>query len=80
MSRFNFVVDDDAGLNELVLLTKRSSKADVVRDALSLYQYLVRRVRRGDRIYVGSSPTNLTEVAVTSLENVRESETASSYR
>jgi hypothetical protein len=70
MSRFNFVVDDDSALNNLVSLTRRSSKADVVRDALSLYQYLIRRVQRGDRIFIGKDPQTVVELAVTTLQNV----------
>ena len=51
MAQFNFTLENDAALTELQKHTNRSNKADVVRDALSLYQYLVKCTEDGDRIY-----------------------------
>jgi hypothetical protein len=72
MARFNFLVDDDTALDSLVKVTNRSSKADVVRDALSLYKYLADRIVEGDRIFLGKDPSTIRELAVTTLQRLSQ--------
>jgi hypothetical protein len=69
MARFNLIVDDDAPLEDLARDTRRSSKADVVRDALSLYQFLLRKAQDGERIFVGPDKEQAAEVAVTTFDH-----------
>jgi hypothetical protein len=68
VARFNFSLDDDAMLENLQKLTKRTSKADVIRDALSLYNYLAGKTVEGDSLFLGTSAKDVREVAVTTLE------------
>lgn len=69
MARFNFVVDNDEVLTDLMSKTRRGSKADVVRDALSLYQFLLKKTESGQKIYVGSDKDKAAELMVTTFEN-----------
>ena len=71
MGRFNFVIDDDTDLDEVAKETGRSSKADVVRDALAFYQYVLRRLSKGDKMFLGPDGKNVTELAVTTFEKVQ---------
>jgi hypothetical protein len=71
MARFNFSLDDDAMLDNLQRLTKRTSKADVVRDALSLYNYLIGKSVEGESLFLGREPGHVREVTVTTIETAR---------
>ena len=59
-------------LENLQSLTKRRTKAEVVRDALSVYGYLTRFIREGEHLYVGKSREGARELAITTLENARQ--------
>ena len=67
MARFNFTIPDDGALDELQRQTQRVTKAEVVRDALAVYQMLLDRVRNGERIYLGRTKEDATELTITSL-------------
>jgi hypothetical protein len=54
-------------LSNLETLVDADSKADVIRDALRLYEYLVRQSLRGSRIQCVSQEGVVTEVFATSL-------------
>jgi hypothetical protein len=73
MAKFNFTVDDDNQLESIGQVTGRKKKADVVRDALSVYAYLVTRIREGDRLFVGRDHATARELAVSTLERARPS-------
>ena len=68
MAKFNFIIDDDRVLNELMDRTNRQSKADVVRDALALYNYLARRTAEGDKILLQKGDQSPETLLVTTLE------------
>jgi hypothetical protein len=68
MARFNFTIEDETGLGELASLSGRRSKADVVRDALSLYEHLMNRRIAGDKIFIGPNRMEASEFHVTTLE------------
>jgi hypothetical protein len=68
MTRFNFTIPDDGALDELQRATRRNSKADVVRDALAVYQLLVNRARDGQKFFVGRDREHAAELTITSLE------------
>jgi hypothetical protein len=80
MARFNFIVHDDTGLGDLAKVTRRQTKAEVVRDALSLYQYLTERVQAGDRIFLGKDPQHIIELAVTTLKRIEPRSAVSEHR
>jgi hypothetical protein len=72
MSKFNFTIDDASLLENLGSVTGRRKKADVVRDALSVYGYLVGRIREGDRLFVGREHATARELAISTLESARK--------
>jgi len=80
MAKFNFMVDDDKALEELARITGRAKKADVVRDSLSVYQFLVKRIQEGDRIYLGHDKEHASELLVTTLEKVPRPTSASATK
>ena len=69
MSKFEFVLENDEAIGRLARVTDRT-KCQVIRDALSFYQYVVRRRQENKRLYVGPNKHDLTTVEVTSLRNV----------
>lgn len=71
MSRYRFLIDDDSVIEKLANDTKRRKKADVMRDAISVYQYLAGRVAEGCRIYIGEDKNMAAELAITTLEELR---------
>jgi hypothetical protein len=54
-------------LSNLETLVDADSKADLIRDALRLYEYLVKQSLRGSRIQCVSQEGVVTEVFATSL-------------
>jgi hypothetical protein len=54
-------------LSSLETLTDADSKADLIRDALRLYEYLVKQSLKGSRIQCVSTNGTVTEVFATSL-------------
>jgi hypothetical protein len=54
-------------LSNLETLVDADSKADLIRDALRLYEYLVKQSLRGSRIQCVSQESVVTEVFATSL-------------
>lgn len=71
MSEFNFSIDNDSAIENLRRVTKRSSKAEVVRDALSVYGYLTSLVIDGEQLFVGKSAQEARELIITTLENIK---------
>lgn len=72
MARFNFTIDDATGLDDLAQETGRRSKADVVRDALALYEYLLERHKKGQVMFLGVNKEDATEFHVTTFEAARK--------
>lgn len=68
MARFNFTVRDAAALERLRKRTGRTTKADVINDALALYARLSDDTHAGKRLYVGDSRETAVELAVTAFE------------
>jgi hypothetical protein len=54
-------------LTSLESITDASSKADLIREALRLYEYLVRQSIKGSKIQCVSPGGDVTEVFATSL-------------
>lgn len=52
MAKFQFLIDDDRNLERARRLTNRGSQAEVVRDAITFYEYALRRILRGEKFYV----------------------------
>lgn len=71
MKKFVFTIDDDTSLNKVRVATERKTNAEVVRDALSLYQMLYARVRAGEHIYLGKDAFSVAELNVTTF-NIAE--------
>jgi hypothetical protein len=73
VQRFNFSLDDASVLDEIQSMTHRNSKAEVLRDAIALYRFLVTRVvRDGNNLYLGPNANEVKELAVTTLEAAKE--------
>ena len=74
MARFDFTLNDDKALEKLAILTS-ASKADVVRDALMVYQLLVTRAREGKRFFLGegegAQPDKITELLITTIQSAK---------
>ncbi|HYO54859.1 hypothetical protein [Archangium sp.] len=73
MARFNFELGEEAAsmLDALAQWTDRTRRADVIRDALAVYEALVRRARMGNRFFYGPDPKQLTELDIVSLSQAR---------
>ncbi len=73
MSRFNFELGDEAAcmLDTLAQWTGRTKRADVIRDAMAVYEALVRRARLGNRFFYGPDSKQLTELDIVSLSQAR---------
>jgi hypothetical protein len=54
-------------LTALESITDSSSKADLIREALRLYEYLVRQSVKGSKVQCVSTDGKVTEVFATSL-------------
>lgn len=54
----------DAKLDELGAATGRRAKSDVLRDAVELYDLVVRRVKARDQVYIGARPETADLVAM----------------
>ena len=70
MAQFHITFDHEANeaLRDLALKT-RATKADVIRDALTTYQYLLGQVRTGQRVFFAADPAKeLTEVTFTTMK------------
>lgn len=65
-----FEIGNEEALIALKYLTKRETKEDVIRDALSLYQFLSRQIIQGAKIYLGKSPDKVEELVITTFENI----------
>ncbi len=65
----SFVIDNDKALEKIKILTGRYSSAEVVRDALALYEELLKRRMQGQKIYLGKNSEDLTRFDVTTFEN-----------
>lgn len=73
MPRTRISIDDTAGdltraLEEVCLATGRSSKSDVVRDAVELYDLLVQNLKAGKHIYIGMTQESAGEILLPHLE------------
>jgi len=71
VDRFNFTMPDDGILDELRMATRRTSKAEVVRDAIAVYKMLVNRARNGDKLFIGRTRNDAGEMVITSLEHLQ---------
>jgi hypothetical protein len=65
-------------LSNLETLVDADSKADLIRDALRLYEYLVKQSLRGSRIQCVSQEGMITEVFATSLPSPANEEALAS--
>jgi len=74
MARFNFELGEEASkmLDTLAKWTARTRRADVIRDALAIYEALVMRARDGNKFFYGPSPEQLTELEIVSLSQARQ--------
>lgn len=63
--------DDDEVLDYMKRETKRDNKYEVIRDALSLYQFLIEQIKNGNKIYIGQNNKMAGELKVKQLENAR---------
>lgn len=63
------LIEDNTDLQRLIMLTKRDSVAEVVRDALTVYNKLATDVVNGKHIYVGKDISNVSQLAITSFEH-----------
>ena len=71
MGEFLFSIDDqNKVLKLLAKATGRSRRADVVRDALAVYQYLAGRAMEGQRIFLGEDKENATELDITTFRGM----------
>jgi hypothetical protein len=73
MTRSRICIDDANGdltgvLEEICRVTGRSSKSDVVRDAMELYDLLVQELKAGKHIYIGKTSETAGEVLFPHLE------------
>jgi len=73
MARFNFELGEEAAkmLDTLARWTDRTRRADVIRDALAVYEALVRRARDGNKFFYGPDSEQLTELDIVSLSQAR---------
>ena len=67
MPRTRITIDDTKGyltamLEEICHATDRSSKSDVIRDAMELYDFLVQHLKAGKHIYIGMTKETTGEV------------------
>lgn len=69
MSRLNFYIEDDTQIEAIAKSTSRS-KAQVIRDALSLYGYLEKAVNDGNNIYIGYSRDSSDMLLVKQFDTV----------
>ena len=67
MARFHCSIDDPTELESVASKTNRSTKSEVVRDALTLYRYLLFEHERGNKIFVGASFDDTYELKVSSF-------------
>ena len=67
---YKVIFQDDAELSRLAAIL-RKSKVVTVTSALSILGELTRRVLQGEHIYIGHSRETSTELAITTLENIR---------
>lgn len=70
MKRFTFELggEGDKGLEEIRIATGTSSKSEVIRDALAIYEVLVEKAQEGGSLFVGTDRSNMTEVVVPALK------------
>ncbi|QSQ19822.1 ribbon-helix-helix protein, CopG family [Pyxidicoccus parkwayensis] len=74
MKRFNLELGDKTlqAIEELQDKTGRNSKADVIRDALALYEYLVRQASEQQKsLFLGSTQDDAVPLLVTSIEEAK---------
>lgn len=62
----------DASLDMLRDATGRTERMDVLRDALELYDLIVKELRQGKRLWIGDSRDGAAEVALPQLVRARE--------
>ena len=75
MKRFNLELGSNTlhAIEELQQKTGRSSKADVIRDALALYEYLVEQASEQNRsLFLGSNREDVVPLLVTSIEAAKK--------
>lgn len=71
----NFVEETDAYLDEAVELGVAPSKADVVRDALSIHRAILQEVRSGSKLLITRDGGHkFNELLIPSFERVRPPE------
>lgn len=73
-----FTIEDDKGLDRIKTATQRQSRAEVVRDALSLYEHLLLRRTAGEKLFVGPNRKDAAEFCVTTFEQAVSSGQANS--
>lgn len=64
----DFTINTPHGLARIAQLTGRHDEADVVRDALAFYEHMLKKRLSGQRLFVGNSRKELTEMAITTFE------------
>lgn len=64
MPKFEFEVQtlDPEFFDEIAKLTGRSGRGIVVRDALTLYKYLMKRRETGEKLFIGTDSESAEEV------------------
>lgn len=60
--------EGEVALEEIRVATGTSSKSEVLRDALALYELLVDGARDGNCLYVGPDRANVSELVMPSLK------------
>ncbi len=70
MKRFTFELGDDgdATLEQIREATGTSSKSEVVRDALAIYEVLVEKSREGDSLFMGREREDACELVMPALK------------
>lgn len=71
--KYEFSLDDDnETLTLLRIKTKRKNREQVIRDALSLYQFLIKQIEEDQKIYIGKERKDANELICNQLENARK--------
>lgn len=73
MSRFNFELPDFTygEMAHIRDVTAATSKAEVVRDAITIYKSLVEGASAGDRLFIGLTRHDAREIVIPALDRIR---------
>ena len=72
MPRKNFTINDDTQLELIRLETERENQGEVLRDAITFYHYVLKRIKAGEKIFMGSSRNLAEKLNVKQLEVARK--------